>query len=417
MITINASAMDALVATPLPQRIMVILASHGGEARLVGGVVRDVLNGGDPALATDFDMAVDRLPDDCRRWLEAAGLRVIPTGIDHGTITVLDRQNPSIRAEVTSLRADIRTDGRHAEVVFGTDWLEDARRRDFTINALYLDARGQIFDPFDGHRDLLAKQVKFIGDAETRIKEDYLRMMRFFRFFARFGDDTPDPAAMTAIEKQAAGLARVSGERIAQELRGILAAGHGHGHALTIVLEAMVQTGLDRMIAPAGFDLTGFGTLTSLTPKIEVMQQLGALLYGQDTAACARRLRLSNREAGLLGLSARGLDAAAFHGPNWQQAAYLKTGEFSIHPQVLAGIYAISAVRNGTFSAEVFEKLQAWQRPPFPVTGDDLIARGLAPGRNLGLVLDRLKAMWLAEDFTPQRDDLLKMLDAGDGNE
>ena len=159
-----------------------------------------------------------------RRCWKQQGFRVIPTGIDHGTITVVDHKQGGVRAEVTSLRADIRTDGRHAEVVFGTDWLEDARRRDFTINTMYLSATGEVFDPFDGRADLAAGKVRFVGDAETRITEDYLRMLRFFRFHARFGGAAPDPDAMAAIRRNAEGLGRISGERIAQEMRGILTA-------------------------------------------------------------------------------------------------------------------------------------------------------------------------------------------------
>ena len=150
------AGLSQLIARNLPRQIMAVIADGGGEARLVGGVVRDVLNGSDPEAATDFDMAVNLLPDRCKALLETAGFRVIPTGIEHGTITVVDHKNGSIRAEVTSLRADIRTDGRHAEVVFGTDWLEDARRRDFTINTMYLSATGEVFDPFDGRADLAA---------------------------------------------------------------------------------------------------------------------------------------------------------------------------------------------------------------------------------------------------------------------
>ena len=404
------AGLSRLIARNLPRQIMAVIAGGGGEARLVGGVVRDVLNGSDPEAATDFDMAVNLPPDQCKALLETAGFHVIPTGIDHGTITVVDHKQGGVRAEVTSLRADIRTDGRHAEVVFGTDWLEDARRRDFTINTMYLAATGEVFDPFDGRADLAGRKVRFVGDAETRITEDYLRMLRFFRFHARFGSAAPDPNAMAAIRRNAEGLGRISGERIAQEMRGILTA------SCPGTIAALVSTGLDRMIAEGGFNTDGFDRLLPYMPKLSPMHCLGFLLRGQDHEATAERLRLSRKENMLLRLATNPPPPAPLADENWAAVAYDLTRDGGITPPLLAGLYAVAAAAADDVDAAVFDRLYCWQRPQFPVNGDDLIARGVTQGRELGRMLQQLERHWIASDFCAGRDALMKMLDADEMN-
>jgi len=404
------TGLSRLIARNLPRQIMAVIADGGGEARLVGGVVRDVLNGSDPEAATDFDMAVNLPPDQCKTLLETAGFHVIPTGIDHGTITVVDHKQGGVRAEVTSLRADIRTDGRHAEVVFGTDWLEDARRRDFTINTMYLAATGEVFDPFDGRADLAGRKVRFVGDAETRITEDYLRMLRFFRFHARFGSAAPDPNAMAAIRRNAEGLGRISGERIAQEMRGILTASYPG------TIAALVSTGLDRMIAEGGFNTDGFDRLLPYMPKLSPMHCLGFLLRGQDHEATAERLRLSRKENMLLRLATNPPPPAPLADENWAAAAYDLTRDGGITPPLLAGLYAVAAAAADNVDVAVFDRLYCWQRPQFPVNGDDLMARGVTQGRELGRMLQQLERHWIASDFCAGRDALMKMLDADEMN-
>ncbi|MGC6484613.1 MAG: CCA tRNA nucleotidyltransferase [Candidatus Puniceispirillales bacterium] len=406
------AALRRLLDRALPQRIMTLIAAGGGEARLVGGVVRDVLNGADPDHLTDLDMAVNRPPQECRDLLEAHGFRVIPTGIDHGTITVVDHHHAAVKVELTSLRADIRTDGRHAEVVFGTDWEADAERRDFTINALYLAADGSIFDPLGGREDLAAGRVRFVGMAAPRIREDYLRMLRFFRFHARFGRGAPDAEAMAAISEHSPGLDRISGERIAQEMRGILAAGHA------AAISAMITTGLDRSIARDGFDDDGYDRLMAFVPRVDPMHLLGFLIRGQDTDAVAARLRLSRREAGVLQRAADPDAYQAFGEQGWAAAAYGASRDAAMTPAVMAGLYAVAAVAaGGDVSAEAFGRLHGWRRPQFPITGDDLIDRGMAPGQAMGRCLKALEHRWIDAGFTPDREALLKILDAGGLNE
>ena len=404
------AGLSRLIDRNLPRRIMEVIADGGGEARLVGGVVRDVLNGADPEAATDFDIAVNLPPETCMALLEKGGFHVIPTGIAHGTVTVVDHKRGGVRAEVTSLRADIRTDGRHAEVVFGTDWLEDARRRDFTINTMYLSATGEVFDPFDGRVDLAAGKVRFVGDAETRITEDYLRMLRFFRFHARFGGAVPDADAMAAIRQHAEGLSRISGERIAQEMRGILTASSPGA------IMHMVTTGLDRMIAAGGFNTQGFDRLAPFMPKLTPMHCLGFLLRGQGHEAPAARLRLSRKENAVLRLAANPDPYAPLADENWAAVAYELTRDGAITPPLLAGLYAVAAADTGDVDAAVFDRLCQWQRPHLPIGGDDLTARGVTPGRELGRLLHRLEQHWIASGFSAGRDELMKILDADEMN-
>ena len=416
------TAFDILLARALPRRIMNVIAAHGGEARLVGGVVRDILNGGDPLAATDFDMAVNQLPADAQQWLEDDGLRVIPTGIDHGTVTVVDEADPTVRAEVTSLRVDIQTDGRHARVRFGTDWYEDAKRRDFTINAMYLDRSGSLFDPFNGCKDLINQKVRFVGNASARIKEDYLRMLRFFRFHARFGGKIPDSDAMKAISNDVTGLKKISGERIAQELRGLFSVSN-NGSGQESALKAMVETGIDHMISPKGFRTEGYDRLNPILSELEPMLCLGYLIsVPQDDpvqdhvlTSVTARLRLSRREAWVLARSVASVDHAALSDHHWARTAYDMTRDASLTPMVLAGLYAISSVRDNAFSKDIFDRIKSWLRPVLPITGEDLINHGVTPGKTMGQLLSSLEDYWKENDFTPDHDmlskRLIKMLD------
>ncbi len=204
---------------PQTRAVFDALTAGGAEARAVGGAVRNALMG---VPVKDVDIATTALPEDVMRLAERAGLHPVPTGIEHGTVTVVANKMPF---EVTTLRRDIETFGRHAKVTFATDWREDAMRRDFTMNALYCDAEGTVHDPLGGYGDLQTKRVRFIGDARQRIREDYLRILRFFRFGAQYGDaDAPDADGLAAATAEKAGLAQLSGERIRAELMLLLAA-------------------------------------------------------------------------------------------------------------------------------------------------------------------------------------------------
>jgi len=405
----ETSLVSGLLRLDLPSRIMAIIEDAGGEARLVGGAVRDVLAGMPLADDADIDMATTLLPAQAATALKSAGLRVIPTGIDHGTITVMKKDSGKAcqKVELTTLRQDIRTDGRHAEVVFGTDWMADAARRDFTINSLYADQSGQIYDPFGGLDDLKAGRVRFIGEPEARIREDYLRMLRYFRFFGRFSRTGPDAAAMAAIRHHSSGLGQISGERIAAELRGILQT------RSVPAIEALVASGLDREIAATGFNAAGYGDLVAAVPDIPVMIALGLLLGDASPEPVAQRLRLSNAEQRLLLAATTPVDAGSLEQKDWQRQAWRLARQGQHDAETLAFIYAAQVIRDQRrFDLMAFARLRNWQMPVFPVTGGDLLEHGYNEGAELGKALQSLEASWVERDFLPGREALLNMLDA-----
>ncbi len=245
----RADAVSGLLSDAALGAVLAVLP----EARVVGGAVRDALDG---RAVSDIDLATPRRPEAVTAALQAAGIRAIPTGIDHGTVTALVDGRPF---EITTLRRDEETDGRHARVAYTDDWQEDAARRDFTINAMSMTPAGEIFDYFGGRADLAAGHVRFVGDPATRIAEDYLRILRFFRFHARYGRGEPAPAATAAIRAGVPGLARLSPERVWGELKRILAAPDPVGAVALMaelgVLPALVPEGVDGAVSPALFVL------------------------------------------------------------------------------------------------------------------------------------------------------------------
>jgi poly(A) polymerase/tRNA nucleotidyltransferase (CCA-adding enzyme) len=369
-----------------------VLAALPG-ARAVGGAVRDTLAG---RPVQDVDVAVPLPPDAVAPRLRAAGLKVFETGLAHGTLTAVLAGQP---VEVTSLRRDILTDGRHAEVAWTTDWREDAARRDFTINALSLAADGQLWDYFGGRADLAAGRVRFVGDAATRIAEDYLRALRFFRFQARYGRGAPDAAALAAIRDAVPGLARLSAERVwsewkrlldAPDPRGALGLMHGLGVLPAILPEAAwPNPRLDR-IADA--------------PPDPLLRTAALLGDGADRAALAERLRLSGEErASLLRLAAPDLP------PDPDEAELrriLARREGVPLPDILREAWLAEAA-DGTPRDTLRARIAATPRPAFPLRGADLLAAGLPPGPELGRRLAALRAAWIAGGCEATRDALL----------
>ena len=405
----NTNLAETLLRLELPQKIMAVVAQAGGESRFVGGVVRDLLAGMAIEDDADIDMAGTLPPEESARVLKAAGFRVIPTGIDHGTITVMEKAQdaPKRKVELTTLRRDIRTDGRHAEVVFGTDWTADAARRDFTINSLYADAEGQIFDPFGGVEDLKAGRVKFIHDAGMRIREDYLRMLRYFRFFGRFGRGDADPGALAAIRQERAGLKQISGERIATEIKGILLSRSAPA------IDAMVLTGIDHEIVDGGFATENFTTLLETAADIPVMILFGYLVGEGSPGGVADRLRLSNAERRLLEQAAGDMDIELLEGRDWQRGAWQIAKDTCLDMKTLSFLYAVWSVRKrGTVDRSHQSRLRHWRLPVFPVTGGDLMDRGFREGEKLGQTLAMLEQQWIDGRFMQGKDELLNFLDA-----
>lgn len=395
------------------QRLLSVLAKNGEEARVAGGAVRNALMG---QAVADIDIATTCLPQDTIRRAEAAGFKAVPTGIEHGTITVIAGGKPY---ETTTLRADIETDGRRAKVSFGRDWKLDAERRDFTINALYAEADGTVVDLVGGVADIEARRLRFIGDPEARIREDYLRILRFFRFFAWYGDGRPDAEGLKACARLKDGLVQLSAERIWSELKKLLSA-PDPSRALLWMRQAGVLTSALPESEKWGID--AIHGLTKAEKDLgwaaDPLLRLEAIVP-PDAArmkTLADRLRLSTAEAERL--------------RHWALATAVepKTSESELAKRLYRGdrqgfvdrlrlSLAGARVRavedtNALLEAGGFSRLLAyalkWEKPLFPLKGADLTALGAVPGPKLGEILKNLEAEWIEAGFAPDRGALLE---------
>lgn len=368
------------------------------EARLVGGVVRDLLVG---RAVADIDMATPEPPEQVLETLKKAGIKVVPTGLAHGTVTAVIDAAPY---EITTLRRDVETDGRHAVVAWTSDWQEDAARRDFTINAMSRGRDGVLHDYFGGRDDLAQGRVRFVGEAATRIEEDALRILRFFRFQARYGGSQPDPEAMQAITHQAALLRGLSVERIWSELKRILT-----GPNVPAVLTLMEQTGVLAVLFPEGVACARLVRMVEIGAPADAVLRLAALAP-EDKAALARRLKLSKAEGTFL--------ASVSDGPEPEPGmtdADLRRLLVQDAPEVLLGRTWLRQAE-GADSADqdawlaLRSTLSAMSPPVFPLAGRDVLAAGHPPGPQVGAVLEQVRAWWLAEGCTPQREACLAFL-------
>ena len=365
---------------------MQALAAAGGPdcARFVGGCVRNALIG---APIDDIDIATLLTPDAVVAALKAAGLRSVPTGIEHGTVTGLSEHQPF---EITTLRRDVSTDGRRATVAFTTDWAEDAGRRDFRLNALYADAGGVILDPTGlGYDDALAGRIVFVGEPEGRIREDYLRILRFYRFYAWYGRGEPDAAAVAACAALAEGVEQLSAERVSKELLKLLAAPDPR-HAVRL----MDQAGVLGRVLPS----TDLGLLEAMTGvSSDPVLRLSALLPGDPArvAEVAGRLRLSNAQRERLVEAASGETQPELTVAQARTIIY-RDGRQAFEDRVMR---AWAAGGDAEASRRLLALAQAWSRPSLPVGGRDLARLGLKPGPETGRVLKAFEAGWIADDF------------------
>jgi len=378
------------------QAVLEALARGGAEARIVGGAVRNALLG---APVKDLDIATTASPEDVVRLAEAASLRAVPTGMAHGTVTVISGRQPF---EVTTLRRDIETDGRHAKVAFTTDWAADARRRDFTINALYCDRAGALLDPLAGYGDLKARRVRFIGSAEDRIREDYLRILRFFRFTAEYAEGAPDAAGLAASVALAPGLARLSSERVRAELLRLLAAPRA-----IPTLEVMAEAGLLTPVLGISGDVALVGRLAAIEhaqgrdgdPLLR-LAALAAPLTRERLGALDSRLRLSNAERERVGHLLLPDPALAPDAPERSARASLyRFGVDAFRDGVLMARAQRGGAPDDAAWHDHFTLPERWTAPPLPVRGSDLLDAGLAEGPAIGRVVRQFEDWWIGEDF------------------
>ena len=388
-----------LVAEP-SRLVLDALEADGHAVRFVGGCVRDTLL--DPGLdMVDLDIATPVAPERNIELLRHAGIRTVPTGLAHGTITAIAGGRDF---EITTLRQDVATDGRRATVAFTDCFLADAARRDFTINAMSCDRAGRLFDPFAGRGDLAQGRVRFVGEPVARIREDFLRILRFFRFFARFGRERPPAEILAALAAERAGLDRLSGERLRAELLKLLM-----GRNVEASLALMQETGVWRQIFKAEPACDRLARLLARAPEAGPIVRLASLLRdAADADRTADRLKLSNQERSVLvDLATADLPAPDLPPDALRRLAY-RLGKERLTDRLLlaAAMREADDARPSLVAARAV--VDAFEPRAMPVGGHDLAAMGLAPGPAMGDCLRALENEWLDSDFTADRETLLR---------
>ncbi len=400
---------DAWLKDDNLQALFDILCADGGDARVAGGAVRNALMG---MPASDVDLCTTLLPQEVVKRLEAAGHKAVPTGIDHGTVTaVIEGQ----AFEVTTLRKDIETDGRHAVVEFGTDWEADANRRDLTMNGLYCDRDGKVYDYVDGYKDILSKDVRFIGDAETRIKEDSLRILRFFRFFAWYGEGRPDASGLKACAAGRELLAGLSVERVWMEFKKMLAA-PDPGRAIlwmrtTGILGGVLPEthkwgtdaipGLLRLEQEHGWKADAlFRLMGMVRPDVDTMQTM------------SKRMTFSNKEMErMVAWANNPAPKPDISISDFEKFMYKSNVQGLIDSMKLEAVHLQGRENEAEAQAmlKLVEHAQKWERPVFPLQGQDLIVKGMKPGREMGKRLQVLEEAWIESGFELGRFELLEL--------
>ena len=380
--------------------IFAAIGGAGGTARFVGGAVRDALLG---RVVGDVDMAVTLPPEAVTAALDAAGIKVVPTGIAHGTVTAVAEGRGY---EITTLRYDVETDGRRAKVAFTDDWQADAARRDFTFNALYADADGAVYDYFGGRDDLAAGRVRFIGDAEARIREDVLRILRFFRFYAWFGRGAADAAGVAACARLAGLLPQLSAERVWREIGKLLLAPDPFP-----ALCLMRERGVLGAVLPEATELGRLQRLVAVEEEnggADAVRRLTAALGGEVAAAAvAVRLKMARRDEARLQLLAQLPERlrGRYEARDLRQVLY-DCGEGAVRDALLL-LAADEAVPDLGAALAV---VAAWESPRLPVQGADVVALGVAAGPQVGKVLQSVEDWWRELDFRPARQECLEAL-------
>ena len=366
-----------VLETPEIAHLFCLFHQKGAQARLVGGCIRDALLG---IKTNDIDMAVNVPPEKAKEILEKAGIKVIPTGIEHGTITALVHRIPF---QITSLRQDFQTDGRHAKVIFGTDWLEDAKRRDFTINALSLDKDGVLYDPFEGRADLEKGTIRFIGNPATRIQEDYLRILRYYRFLAYYGKGEPKP--IPELREYSKGLSSLSKERITQEFLKLLGAKNP-----IISLNLMQEDGIFLSLFGKDPSLEKIKSIVELENLLSIgvspIRRLYALFQGND------KLLLSNEQKKHLHSLNKALEEI-----DRRRVYYYFGKEITLDWALWSKDYK-----------ENLAWLKGQSELIFPLKGQDLLDKGINAGPFLGVILKKTEDWWVSKDFIPTKQECLE---------
>lgn len=386
---------------------LAVLAALGGEARFVGGAIRNALL---RLPVSDIDIATPLLPEEVTKRLLAAGLNAVPTGIEHGTVTAISNGKPY---EITTLRRDVSTDGRHATVAFTRDWKEDASRRDFTMNALYASADGELFDYFDGVGDLEAGRVRFVGDPITRIGEDYLRILRLFRFHAWYGRGEMDGDALRAAACQKTNLAQLSGERIQKEALRLLEAENP-----AAVLRLMASSGILSEILPGALLIARLERLAQIDANNFFMPdpilRMAALLPDAQAArAAADRFRLSNADrVRLEDLSGTRDKIVSYLSIKEVRKLLYRLGTKSFKDRATLRWTEDAKNSNAIQWRALLAVADAWERPDFPLTGREVMAAGVPEGPLVGRILAEVEEWWVESDFTEDEFSLVERLKA-----
>ena len=383
------------MSAPETRAVIAALTENGGAARFVGGCVRDALVG---RPVKDIDIATPDPPERVMQRLGSAAIRAIPTGIDHGTVTAVIGQR---HFEITTLRRDVEPLGRRARVAFTDDWAADAARRDFTINALSADPDGTVHDPFGGFADLNAGRVRFVGDPETRIREDVLRLLRFFRFQAYYGKGAPDEAGLAACRRLAHLLPTLSGERVAGEVLRLML-----GPDSPEIVQLMVSEGVLAHIFPELRDLHRLRAMVRLEERHatpDALRRLASLLPRDPTgaAALAERLRLSNAEAErLAALVVPPVEVSPLMDGRARRRALYRLGAALFRDLALIDAAGRDADEG---LASLLADAASWAAPRLPIKGQDALDLGLAPGKRVGELVAAVERWWVESDFRADR--------------
>ncbi|MBI3441158.1 MAG: CCA tRNA nucleotidyltransferase [Proteobacteria bacterium] len=388
---------------PETQKVMDALREGGGDARFVGGCVRNALSN---RKVLDIDIATPLVPEEVMARLTRHKIPYVPTGLKHGTVTAIVDGHPF---EITTLRLDVATFGRHAEVKFTDDWAADASRRDFTINAMFCTPEGQIFDPFGGVKDLRLGRVRFVGDAGQRIQEDVLRILRFFRFYAHFGKGEPDAAAIAACTTAAPEISKLSAERIRQEVLKLLESDH-----CPAVWQLMFRCGIAQDVLPAATRVTFLENLVNLEAEHHSpafpLRRLAAVL---DVGLCqvekaSQALRLSNDQVAQL----RDMMNPPAEVSVEMAEATVRRYTYTLGNDTMRNLLLLSAARSSRKGNldQLYHVATTFRAPRFPLTGADVLNLGYTPGPEVGRVLAGIESWWIDQDFSPGRTECLQKL-------